>query len=41
MWTALRATPAGTSVALYGLSANPPTGEGGHATIVSHLRYKP
>lgn len=30
--------PRGTSVALYGLSANPPTGAGGHATIVAHLR---
>ena len=28
----------GTRVCIYGLSANPPTGEGGHATIVSHLR---
>ena len=34
----LRTVPPGTSVALYGLSANPPTGQGGHATIVSHLR---
>ena len=28
----------GTRVCVYGLSANPPTGEGGHATIVAHLR---
>lgn len=29
--------PPGSRVALYGLSANPPTSEGGHACIVRHL----
>jgi len=34
----IRRVPPGTRVCIYGLSANPPTDVGGHATIVHHLR---